>query len=85
MKDQKAIVIKCIKNDVPCFVIAGDDINALPAVKKYYEAAKQNGADKDFLNDMQAVVDELTLFQKQEPEKVKMPVLKDGEKQFYIK
>tara|TARA_R110000744_G_scaffold97024_1_gene187473 strand:+ start:424 stop:690 length:267 start_codon:yes stop_codon:yes gene_type:complete len=44
MKDQKAILIKCIKNDVPAFVIAGQDLFAVPTLEAYYWIAKENGA-----------------------------------------
>ncbi len=81
MKDQKAILLKCIKNDEPAFVIAGHDIFALKTLEAYYNIAKENGAGDDFLKDMRLVIDEMQLFQKQEPEKVKIPKLKDFENQ----
>ncbi len=81
MKDQKAILLKCIKNDEPAFVIAGHDIFAVETLETYYNIAKENGASDDFLKDMRLVIDEMQLFQLQEPEKVKMPKLKDFENQ----
>ncbi len=80
MKDQKAILIKCIKNDEPAFVIAGHDVSAIKTLQAYYNIAKENGADDSFLEDMKHVIDEVQLFQEQEPEKVKIPKLKDFEK-----
>lgn len=79
MKDQKAILIKCIKNDEPAFVIAGHDVFAVPALEAYYRAAQENGADADFLCDLNLVVQEMKDFQEQEPEKVRVPKLKDHE------
>lgn len=79
MKDQKAILIKCIKNDEPAFVIAGHDAFAVKTLQAYYNIAKENGADDDFLSDMQLVIDEMKLFQEQEPEKIRIPKLKDTE------
>ncbi|MDE3744069.1 hypothetical protein [Maribacter polysaccharolyticus] len=79
MKDQKAILIKCIKNDVPAFVIAGHDQFAVPTLKAYFETAKENGADDQFLKDMTLVVQEMIDFQEQEPEKVHIPKLKEFE------
>ncbi len=81
MKDQKAILLKCIKNDEPAFVIAGHDAFAIKALESYYNIAKENGAGDDFLKDMKLVIDEVQLFQQQEPEKVKIPRLKEFENQ----
>lgn len=80
MKDQKAILLKCIKNDEPAFVIAGHDISAVETLKAYFEVAKNNGADQVFLDDMKLVIEEFMQFQKEEPEKVKMPSLKSNER-----
>jgi hypothetical protein len=79
MKDQKAILNKCIGNDEPAFVIAGHDLFAIPTMECYLEIATQNGASKEFLEDMQRVIDEMVIFQKQEADKVKIPSLKYDE------
>ena len=79
MKDQKAILIKCIKNDEPAFVIAGHDSFSVPTLRAYYDIATQKGADDEFLKDMALVVQEMEDFQRQEPEKVHIPKLKDLE------
>jgi len=76
MKDQKAILLKCIKNDDPAFVIAGHDFFAVPTLEAYYNIAKDKGADKKFLKDMALVVQEMKDFQQQEPEKIRIPKLK---------
>ena len=73
MKDQKAIVIKCLKNDYPAFVIAGTDPCALETMQCYYEVAKNKGCSPDFLADMQHVIDEMALFQQQQPSCIKVP------------
>lgn len=73
MKDQKAIVIKCIKKDYPCFVIAGTDPCAVETMEHYLEVAKEKGCSQAFLEDMQDVIDEMALFQKQEPDTIKIP------------
>lgn len=79
MKDQRAILKKCILEDIPAFVIAGDDSFAIPALKSYLNTAKKNGASQDFLDDMALVLEEMQVFQKMEPEKVKTPKLKEHE------
>lgn len=73
MKDQKAILHKCLKNDWPAFVIAGTDVCATEAMEAYLKIAKQKGCNKEFLDDMQLVIDEMKQFQQEEPEHIKIP------------
>ena len=75
MKDQKGILIKCIKNDVPAFVTVGHDLFTVPTWEAYYQIAKENGADTEFLKDMNLVVQEIKDFQQQEPDRVRIPKL----------
>ena len=79
MKDQKAILIKRIKNDVPAFVISGHDLFAVPTLEAYYQVAKENGADAEFLKDMDLVLQEMKDFQQQEPDRINIPKLKTFE------
>jgi len=85
MKDQKAIVIKCIKNDEPAFVIAGHDAFAIPALEAYYNTAMMSGATPEFLKDMMLVVQEMRDFQEQEPEKVRIPKIKESEIEYQLR
>ena len=80
MKDQKAILLKCLKNDEPAFVITGHDAFAVATMQAYLKIATENGAEKDFLADMQLFIDEMKLFQKQESHKIRIPSLKEDEK-----
>ncbi len=73
MKDQKAIVIKCIKKDYPAFVIAGTDPCAVETMEHYLKVAREKGCSEEFLADMQDVIDEMALFQEQQPETIKVP------------
>ncbi len=73
MKDQKAIVVKCIKNDYPAFVIAGTDPCAVETMHHYLKVAREKGCSEEFLADMQDVIDEMALFQQQQPETIKLP------------
>ncbi|MBU2907551.1 hypothetical protein KO529_22305 [Arenibacter algicola] len=45
-------------------------------MEAYYQVAKENGADTEFLKDMNLVVQEIKDFQKQEPDRVRIPKLK---------
>ena len=73
MKDQKAIVIKCIKNDYPAFEIAGTDPCAVETMEHYLKVAREKGCSEEFLDDMQDVINEMALFQQQQPETIKIP------------
>ncbi len=73
MKDQKAILTKCLLNDRPAFVIAGNDACAVEAMEAYYRIAKEKGCNQAFLDDMKLVIKEMAQFQKDEPEQVKLP------------
>ena len=73
MKDQKAILHKCLKNDRPAFVIAGTDICAVEALEAYLEIAEKKGCSKTFLDDMQLVIDEMKHFRSEEPKQIKIP------------
>lgn len=75
MKDQKAILLKCIKNDEPAFVIAGHDISSIEVLEAYYTISKDKGASPDFLEDMKLVIEEFKTFHQQEPDKITMPKL----------
>ncbi|MCT4589868.1 MAG: hypothetical protein N4A71_18735 [Carboxylicivirga sp.] len=73
MKDQKAILHKCLRNDWPAFVIAGTDICAVEVMEAYLQVAKKKGCSQEFLDDMQLVIDEMRQFQQEEPEHLKIP------------
>ena len=73
MKDQKAVLHKCIKNDRPAFVISGTDECAIETMQAYYEIAKSKGCKQEFLEDMQLVIEEMKVFQDHEPELVRLP------------
>jgi hypothetical protein len=73
MKDQKAILIKCLKKDRPAFVISGTDICAVETMEAYYEIAKKKGCTDSFLEDMKLVIDEMKQFQKEEAELIRLP------------
>lgn len=73
MKDQKALLLKCIKQDIPAFVICGTDACAIEAIKEYANVAIEKGCNQEFINDMVLVIREFERFQEDEPEKVKIP------------
>jgi hypothetical protein len=73
MKDQKALLLRCIKNDVPAMVFSGNDILFLPLLKQYYLDAKKTGCTPEFLDDIKLRIDEFEKHIKISPNTVKLP------------
>jgi len=73
MKDQKRILHKCLINDIPAFVIAGTDVCAVETMQSYYKIAKEYGCSKEFLEDMLLSIEDFKAFQREEPEKIRLP------------
>jgi hypothetical protein len=51
----------------------------VPTLEAYYQVAKENGADTEFLKDMDLVLQEMKDFQQQEPDRINIPKLKTFE------
>jgi hypothetical protein len=75
MKDQKALLIKCITNDIPAVVISAKDVNSVPTLLEYLEQAKKNGCSSEFISDFSQVINGFLSFQKDEPKKIEIPNL----------
>ena len=73
-KDQRRLLNRCVLNEIPVFVLTGTDQCALAALKAYAEEAKRLGCNTEFIDDLEGnVIPDFEAFQKQEPEKVKLP------------
>ncbi len=73
MKDQKALLFRCIKNDVPAMVFSGNDILFLPLLKRYYKDAKEAGCTQEFLDDINLRIEEFEEHIKMSPDTIKLP------------
>ena len=73
MKDQKALLFRCIKNDVPAMVFSGNDILFLPLLKKYYQDARDAGCTQEFLDDIKLRIEEFERHIEMSPETIKLP------------
>lgn len=73
MKDQRRLLNKCMHAEIPVFVLCGSDACAVEALREYWGIAKQKGCSQSFLDDLQLLIDDFELFQKEEPELVKVP------------
>ncbi|MDR1272954.1 MAG: hypothetical protein LBK12_00235 [Odoribacteraceae bacterium] len=75
MRDQLALLRKCLRDDVPAVVISAKDICSVPVLRHYLEEAIARGCDAEFIEDFRAVLNGFILFQQEEPENVKVPDL----------
>jgi len=73
MKDQKALLFRCIKNDVPAMVFSGNDILFLPLLKRYYQDAREEGCTQEFLDDIQLRIEEFEKHIEMSPDTIKLP------------
>lgn len=73
MKDQKKLLHKCLLEDIPAFVVCGTDICSIQTMEAYYNIAKDKGCNIDFLEDLKLAIEDFKSFQKEEPEKIKLP------------
>lgn len=73
MKDQKALLFRCLKNDVPAMVFSGNDILFLPLLKRYYEDAKTAGCTQEFLDDILLRIEEFERHIEMSPDAIKLP------------
>ncbi|MBK5720697.1 hypothetical protein JGH11_07410 [Dysgonomonas sp. Marseille-P4677] len=73
MKDQKALLLRCLKNDVPAMVFSGNDILFLPLLKRYYTDAKEAGCTQEFLDDIKLRIEEFEKHIEMSPDTIKLP------------
>jgi hypothetical protein len=50
------MIKQCIEKEEPYFVLRGQDICALPAIKAYYEAIKQHVKDPYFMEEIEEIM-----------------------------
>jgi hypothetical protein len=60
-------------NEIPAFVLCGNDINALKTLKEYERLAKKNGCSKTFLDDLGDLIKDFIAYQTEELFAVKIP------------
>lgn len=73
MKDQKSLLFRCLKNDVPAMVFSGNDVLFLPLLKRYYQDAEEAGCSKEFLDDIQLRIEEFEVHVQMSSNTIKLP------------
>ena len=73
-KDQRKLLNRCVMNEIPVFVLTGTDQCALAALRAYADEARRLGCNMNFIEDLESnVLPDFQAFQKEEPEKLKLP------------
>ncbi len=73
MKDQKALLLRCLKNDIPAMVFSGNDILFLPLLRQYLIDAEMAGCTQEFLDDIKLRIAEFEKHVEMSPETIKLP------------
>lgn len=61
------------KSNEPVFVLRGNDRNSVPTLKRYLRACEEDGSPTDHMFDIVRIIDEFIKYQKENPDKVKIP------------
>lgn len=72
MKNPILMIKQCIEKDEPYFVLRGQDICALTAIKAYFEAVKEQVAKPSFLEEIEEIMNDFQTYS-EEIEKIKTP------------
>lgn len=81
MKDQLALLRKCIVNDIPAIVFQGDDSCTVEVLEAAIEIYRRHGASREFLYDFQNVIDDVKAYQIQNPHRLKLADMTEVEKE----
>lgn len=73
MKDQKNLVGRCISNEIPVFVITGNDALAMTALHYYCAMAEYKHCNGEFIEDLKCLINDFEKYQKEEKQNIKLP------------
>ena len=85
MKDQLALLRKCIVNDIPAIVFQGDDSCTVEVLEAAIEIYRRHGDSREFLYDFQNVIDDVKAYQIQNPHRLKLADMTEVEKELLRK
>ena len=73
-KDSKKLLIRCLTQEIPVFVLTGSDKCAMAALNAYLAEAKRLGCVPEFIKDLETnVLPGILMIFRTEPEKIKLP------------
>lgn len=85
MKDQLALLRKCLVNEIPAIVFQGDDSCTVEVLEAALEIYRRHGASCEFLYDFQNVIEDVKKYQKQNPHRLKLADMTEVEKEILRK
>ena len=83
MKDQLALLRKCVLNQIPATVFQGDDTCTVEVLQAAIEIYRRHGASREFLYDFQNVIEDVKAYQRQN--RLKLADMTEVEKEFLRK
>lgn len=81
MKDQNALLKKCLHNDIPAIVFQGTDSCSIEILQSAMNIYKKHGCGEEFLYDFQLLINEFEGYQLENPSEIKLPKLTESEKE----
>ena len=81
MKDQCKLLRSCINNDIPAFVLQGDDSCMVEILEAAIGIYLRKGCTIEFLYDFQLLINEVKAYQAENPYAIKLPKLLPSEEE----
>ncbi|MDR1356548.1 MAG: hypothetical protein LBJ58_02630 [Tannerellaceae bacterium] len=66
MKNPILMIKQCVEKEEPYFLLRGQDICALPAIKAYYEAIKQKVEDPYFIEEIEEIMKDFYAYREEQ-------------------
>jgi hypothetical protein len=60
------MIKQCVEKEEPYFVLRGQDICALPAIKAYHEAIKQHVKDPYFMEEIEEIMKDFEAYRNEQ-------------------
>ncbi|MDR2763766.1 MAG: hypothetical protein LBB90_01900 [Tannerella sp.] len=62
MKNPIIMIKQCIEKEEPYFLLRGQDVCALPAIRAYYEAVRRKVKDPYFIEEIEEIMKDFQAF-----------------------
>jgi hypothetical protein len=66
MKNPILMIRQCHEKDEPYFLLRGQDVCALPAIKAYYNAIKEKVKDPCFIEEIEEIMKDFQAYQEEQ-------------------
>ena len=85
MKDQLALLRKCVVNQIPATVFQGEVTCTVEVLVAAIVIYRRHGAYSEFLYDFQNVIEDVKAYQRQNPHRLKLADMTEVEKELLRK